>query len=243
MIEHVDPIAHTGAALPDDREGLLAECDRTSVDGPGGPDLVRSLLAAQRLLEMTPKDGDAAWRAARAVWLIGLSATATDAGSLSERCLHYGALATANSTTAQAPFYAALCMGARAQVEHMEGLELIKQMVAAGTTAVDRDPAVQHGGPHRLLGGIYLWAPSWPTSVGDPEEAISELEKAVSIDPGWPENHLLLAQAYFSDDRVGDAKAALVRMRATWDAPHAAGWHGIWQTHLDKLEKKIAEQE
>jgi len=243
VIEQVDRVAHRGAPLPDDRAALLSECDRTVADGPAGPDVLRSLLAAEKLLTTTSTDGEAAWRAARAVWLMGLTATSSETESLSERCLYYADLATTHSESVSAPFYAALCMGARAQAVHMEGLALIKKMIPLGQLAVQRDPAAHHGGPHRLLGGIYLWAPSWPTSVGDPDEAIMHLEKAAELGPNWPENHLILAQAYYSDDRVEDAKTALAKMQASWDAPGAAGWRDVWQPHLDKLQKKIAKED
>jgi tetratricopeptide (TPR) repeat protein len=225
--------------LPADRTALLAEADRTAADGPSGPDLARSLAACRALLAVDPSDGDALWRSARARYLriaAGQEAEPAEAAAL---CMSDGERARAALPGAPSAFFHALCMGARAQAVNLEGLGLIKRMVEAGEAARAADPSFAHGGPDRLLGGIYLKAPSWPTSVGDGEAAVEHLEAAVAVAPEWAENHLLLAEALLEEDREDEALAALERARAVLDAPEASGWRGSWTPSLEALAKRL----
>src|SRR5438105_83719 len=87
-----------GAALtlPSDRHQLLKIADESAADGPAGPDLELSLRAAQRILLDDPNDGDALWRATRAIAYQALEKQKKDA-DLAATCMQYGALAVAHS--------------------------------------------------------------------------------------------------------------------------------------------------
>ena len=228
-------------SLPNDPDALLTVADESAALGPAGPDLARSLSAADRILAKNPKHGEAAWRAARALYLKTYDPTA-DAGELSARCMDVSAVATAYSSSAQASYYAALCMGARAKARQIEGLDLVPRMEKAGKVAVSADPTIADAGPHRLLGGIYLWAPAWPASVGDLDLAIEHFEKAVELAPDWAENHMLLAYALFEDEQYEEAAAALAEAKRRLQDPRASGWVPEWTARIKELEQKIEER-
>ena len=230
------------STLPSEWPALLALSDEAAALGPGGPDLSRSLAAANRILSANPKHGGAAWRAARALYL-QTYATPGDLGALTASCMNVSAVATAYlPQRAEAHYYAALCMGARAKARKLEGLDLVPRMEKAGKAALVSDPKVAEAGPHRLLGGIYLWAPAWPASIGDLDLAIEHLENAVELAPEWAENHILLAYALFEDEEYDGALEALEAGKKRLDHPRAVGWRPYWQEQIEELEGKIAEQ-
>ena len=234
--------------LPKADDALLALSDTTAVLGPAGPDLVRSLAAANRILARNATHGEAAWRAARALYLQTYgdpskrSKDRPDRGDVTARCMDVSAVATAYSKRAEAHYYAALCMGARAKARKIEGLDLVPRMEKEAKAALAADPTVLRAGPHRLLGGIYLWAPAWPASIGDIDLALEHLEAAVELAPDWPENHLLLATALVEDEQFDAAQARLEEAKRRLGAPEAAGWLPHWQTQIAELEEKIAEE-
>lgn len=235
-----EPGASTGA-LPDDVEALLLVADEAARRGPSGPDLERSLAAAERALAVDPQHSAAAWRAARALFFLAdRAADSSESAELAAKCIDASAIATRNRPAlAEAFYYQALCMGARARVKSIEGLDLVKRMVEAGTRAREIDPQVLHGGPDRLLGGIFLRAPAWPASVGDLDAALEHLEAAIALAPEWAENHVLLAEALLSDEREDEARASLARARALLDHPDADGWRAHWQRDIDALDARL----
>ena len=224
--------------LPEGEDALLATSDE--VFGPEPAHLVRSLRCANAVLAVDPAHEGAAWRAARALYYLSERASAQDeAARLAARCMDISAVAMKAGTSAAGFYYGALCMGARAQTRSLEAIGLLPQMVAAARTALALDPTVVHAGPHRLLGGIFLRAPAWPTSVGDIDEALTQLDKAAALAPDWPENHLLLAEALEADDRRDEARAALERAEALMDAPKMRAWAALWAPDVDKLHDKL----
>ncbi|MEM7676375.1 MAG: hypothetical protein AAF449_10270 [Myxococcota bacterium] len=236
VVERADP------TLPTETNALLALSDETASLGPGGPDLDRSLAAANRILAAQPNHGEAAWRAARALYL-QTYATSDDHGKRTERCLDVSAVATAYSDRAEAHYYKALCMGARANARQIEGLDLVPRMEEAGKAALAADQGIEHAGPHRLLGGIYLFAPAWPASIGDLDLALEHLNAAVELAPDWAENHLLLAHALVEDEQYAEGRAALNRAKKLLDGPLSVGWRKPWQKKIEALEKIIVERE
>jgi tetratricopeptide (TPR) repeat protein len=92
------------------------------------------------------------------------------------------------------------------------------------------DPAIDRGGPHRLLALVLLRAPGWPLGPGDPEAALAEAESAARIAPDYPPNQLALAEALQKNGRAVEARAAysealrLATSPAFRDDPDALGW-------------------
>ncbi|MEQ8272054.1 MAG: tetratricopeptide repeat protein [Deltaproteobacteria bacterium] len=229
--------AEADGTLPDDVEALLAMSDEAARWGPAGPDLQQSRAAAEHALTLEPENGEAAWRVARALFHL---AQATDDAALAGRCIDVAELATKQVPDAAiAHYYASLCMGARAEAKTVEGLDLVERMLDEGKRALALDPTVLHGGPHRLLGGIYLRAPAWPASVGDLDAALEHLEAAIAIAPDWAENHLLLAEALHADDRDDEARAAVERARTLMVDPASEGWRDAWAEDLRRLEARM----
>ena len=73
--------------------------------------------------------------------------------------------------------------------------------------ALELDPAIQHGGPNRALGKLYLELPFF--LGGSTDKAIEHLNEAVRLGPDHAENHLGLAQAYYSKQNFTAARKSL----------------------------------
>ena len=218
---------------------LLEESDAMAAFGPSGPNLDRSLACADEVLAQNPAHEEAAWRAARALFFLSFQAVSEERAPLSARCMDVAQVATSVGRRAESFYYAALCMGARARARNLEGLELLPEMVEAGLMARRIDPAIAHAGPDRLLGGIYMRAPAWPTSVGDLDEALAHLRAAVAAAPEWPENHLLLAEALVDDDRPKEARKVFARAMELMHRQDAHGWFVFWQADIQRLHDKL----
>lgn len=98
----------------------------------------------------------------------------------------------------------------------------LAQMVTLLRRAATTDPALDHGGPDRVLALLLLRAPGWPLGPGDPEEGLSAARRAVGRDPGYAPNQLALAEALAANgDAAGGRGAAGVALRLAEEAAAA----------------------
>jgi len=228
------------SSLPIENQELVTLIDTIAKDGPGGDQHQRALQAAQALHQNSSDPTQAHWRVARAIfYLVQAQPTRLDE-SLSKKCLKHGAQAAALKPSVTAYLYNALCMGVRAKFAPTEGLGLVKEMLAEAEKVHAENPRFDHAAGARLMGGIYLKAPSWPTSIGDGEMAIEYLEKAVSIAPDWPENKLLLAEAYYEEDRNEEALRALKELEALIQGVESLAWKQYFEAQLRTLSEEIS---
>jgi len=72
--------------------------------------------------------------------------------------------------------------------------------------AIAADEQIDWAGPHRVLALLLVRVPAWPIGPGDPEEALVEARKAVSLFADFTPNQLALAEA---QAKTGDAASAL----------------------------------
>ena len=86
-----DPLGE-GSAAP--VSALLEASDANAALGPAGPDLGRSLEAADAVLLRYPEHEAAAWRAARALFLMSTQATKSEVDDLAARCMDVARVAT-----------------------------------------------------------------------------------------------------------------------------------------------------
>lgn len=89
--------------------------------------------------------------------------------------------------------------GLEAENNIAQGLRLVPVIEREALEAADLDPRVDHGGPDRLLGELYLRAPGFPMSVGDSGKAVVHFRRAVEIAPGHSDNRLGLVEALLAE--------------------------------------------
>ena len=150
---------------------------------------------------------------------------------LAEGAVVVGQLCEQNIPGAPAcDYWLAAALGLQARERTATAKDALSRMNDLLRRAIRSDPALDHGGPHRLLAIVLMRAPSWPLGPGNPEAALPEAEAAVRIDPQFPPNQLALGEALAKNGRAAEAKAAYGRalslagspaFRADPDAP---GW-------------------
>ena len=114
----------------------------------------------------------------------------------------------------------AVAAGLLADADASFGLDAMAQIQADAKRAIEIAPAVERGGPHRVLGALYLHAPGPPAGPGSTRRAIKQLEKAVEIGPDHPGNLMFLARALAraSSDRDPRVKELTTRARTAIEA-------------------------
>ncbi|MCF8129262.1 MAG: tetratricopeptide repeat protein [Deltaproteobacteria bacterium] len=119
-------------------------------------------------------------------------------------------------------YLAAYLAGLEAENNSLKGLALVPVIERGALAASGLNPALDHGGPDRMLGELYLRAPEPPVSIGDLDKAILHYRRAVSQDPDFVENRLGLAEAYLEDEDPGAACEQLQRILTRM--PPGPGW-------------------
>lgn len=117
----------------------------------------------------------------------------------------------------------ALALGQQARERPSTGKDALARMVALLRQVIAVAPALDSGGPHRILALVLLRAPGWPMGPGDPEAALDEARAAARLFPGAAENQLVLAEALGKNGSPDGARAAYQRALELATAAAAAG--------------------
>jgi hypothetical protein len=95
--------------------------------------------------------------------------------------------------------------GRLAQVEGLAAPGLVREVERYARLSAQLDPTLRFGAAWRILGTLYVMAPSALVEHGDSETGLELLERVTQKWPKHPENHLRLAEAYLA---LGDAGPA-----------------------------------
>lgn len=200
------PSAHRAADLPAGTDALVALADAQFAIRPHSGDTLDRSLAALEAVELAGDASDYAvhWRWARACFLLTEFANSESAHEryVVPGVAHATKAVEAASERVEGHYYLALNM-ARG-VEVTSDVEGLAPVIKVAKQAAKIDPSYDDAGPLRLIGKVYMVAPVWPTSVGDRDEAVEVLKRAVSL-AGTPLNRLFLGQAFFHIDEFDHA--------------------------------------
>ncbi len=139
----------------------------------------------------------------------------------------------------QANFYLGVSYGIYGRAKGvMNSLGLIDPIKKQMARVIELDENYLFGGPHRVLGKMFLMVPG--AFGGDNDKAVEHLEKAVKIGPKYLLNHLFLAEAYIATDQ--DAKA---KKEIDWilKAELQEGWEPEGKEEKEKAKKLLEELE
>jgi tetratricopeptide (TPR) repeat protein len=117
----------------------------------------------------------------------------------------------------------AQALGQQARERPSTSRDGLARMVEALERAAAAEPALDQGGPDRVLALVRLRAPGWPLGPGDAEAGLVSAEKAVALAPDHPPNQLALAEALACNGRSREAVAAYERALALAGERQAAG--------------------
>jgi tetratricopeptide (TPR) repeat protein len=160
----------------------------------------------QKILAHEPNQVEWQWRLARSHYSIAKRNKDTHQFDL---CIEHSSRALEiKPDSAISYFFRALCRGKQGELKGIwSSLGIIKPFEEDMKKALELDPIIQNGGPNRALGKLYLELPFF--LGGSTSQAIGHLKESVRLDPDHPENHLGLAEAYYSNNNFTAARKSL----------------------------------
>ena len=142
--------------------------------------------------------------------------------------------AALSADDAEAAYLYAVNLGLHLRARGMMAVGRLSELVAKLELAKAM-PALDDGGPLRVLGLLYVKAPGWPVGPGDLDAALELLHRAVREYPEHPLNHIYLAYALVDAGELGQARDELVRARELCLAARFGDWAARWREEADAL--------
>jgi tetratricopeptide (TPR) repeat protein len=153
---------------------------------------------------------------------------AEDARGQAEACL-------AQEPQAAACLYGdALALGLEARAHPAHAGVWLGKMLAQLTAAEAADPGYDRAGPARVRALVLTRAPGWPLGPGDPAAGVVAAQRAVSLRPQYPPNHLALAEALAKSGDAQAAREAYQRAREEALAQPAGSERDEWLREADR---------
>jgi hypothetical protein len=193
-----------------------AEADRTAIEGLVG--------ATRAFVWLADHESDPELRKTTA-------GQAVDAGQLCEQ---------REPRSPECPYWLAIALGVQARERRSTGLDAVDLMVERLQAVIERDPGLDHGGPHRVLALVYLRAPSWPAGPGDPDLGLDQARLAIAQAPDYAPNRLCLAEALVATEDPESGRQeyeAAARLAHEWldrGVPDAAEWLEEAERYLNR---------
>ena len=196
--------------LASQETGLIKELDHNYSLAKSSDDLYTLESLVKKSLKTFPESDKLFWRLGRVYFKLGETFT-----SESEK-IYFFSLCVAqtkktieiNSQSANGYFFNGLCSGTLGQTQGIwSSLGIIEPFKKDMETAINLDPSIGEGGPHRALGNLYLKLPY--VLGGDLERSITHFQKAIQLGSEFGENYLGLAEAYIENGDFVLAKGIL----------------------------------
>ena len=214
------------ADLPTGTEALLALADAQFAIEPHTGDTLDRSLAALEAVELSGDESDyqVHWRRARACFYLTefVDDDVANARYVLPGVVHGELAVKVAPDRVEGHYFLALNL-ARG-VEATSDVNGLTPMMEVAKRAAEVDPAYDEAGPLRLMGKVYMVAPEWPTSVGDRDEAVEVLKRAVSL-AATPLNRLFLGQAFF---HIEDFDRAVPHVRRALKLGLKGGLEAQW---------------
>lgn len=149
----------------------------------------------------------------------------------------YEAVVGLEEDTAAYGFARAAVAGRLAQMRTLGAISLVAEVEQYARRSLELDPGFRDGEVKRMLGILYVLAPSMLLEHGNEELGVSLLEELVAEQPGTPENQLRLAEAYVEAGTPERAPAHLCLVAPQRDVLRAAD-----QRLLERLLEEVEDE-
>jgi tetratricopeptide (TPR) repeat protein len=134
-------------------------------------------------------------------------------------------------------YWIGAALGVQAREKRSTALDALPRIEQAFLTAAEKDPSLEEAGPERALALLYLRAPAWPSGPGDPERGLDRARRAAALRPGYPPNHLVLAEAL---SKAGDAQGAREEYSKAMELARSAAGNPDAPEWIEEAEKALA---
>ncbi len=170
----------------------------------------------QKILKKEPGNPEWQWRLARSHYSIAKRAEDTKNHHYDQCIRHSSQALELKPDSSISYFFRALCRGKQGEMNGLwASLRIIGPFEEDMKKALELDPAIEDGGPHRALGNLYLELPFF--LGGSDDKSVYHFEEAVRQSPDYVENHLGLAQAYYTQNNFALARKSLLTLRRLTD--------------------------
>ncbi|MFQ5602118.1 MAG: tetratricopeptide repeat protein [bacterium] len=140
-------------------------------------------------------------------------------------------------------YYRAIATGLFAREKMAAARTAMTAMRSDALKAIAIDAAFDQGGPHRLLGALYMRAPGAPSGIGSRRLALSHLKAACEFAPDFPENLLFLAELYIKLKQLSEATELLQKVRSlTSSANGDLMEQKEWQSRVRQMQRQLDEK-
>jgi tetratricopeptide (TPR) repeat protein len=165
----------------------------------------------EKVLASNPNQSPWQWRQARTQYSLAKKAGESKSDYYDLCILHSSRAIDLQPDSAVSYFYRGLCRGKQGEMKGVwASLGMIEPFKEDMTKAVELGPKVNHAGPHRALGKLYLELPFF--LGGDSDKAVFHLKEAVRLAPDYAENHLGLAQILVKKNNSTQARESLHKL-------------------------------
>jgi tetratricopeptide (TPR) repeat protein len=209
---------------------------------------MNALVAVDKGLAIDPRSYDLNFRGAQAAaWLTEEFTEKHRRADVAKKGIDYATHAVeVDGGRVEGHYYLGINIGQEATTKTVGGYPLVPKVIKQAEAAVKIDERYDHAGPLRLLGSVYAKAPPWPASVGDVDEGLKYLSRAVQLAGDDPQNHLLYADALLSDGQLDKAeneykKVLEVQPGTEW-GHRLPTWRKEAQDGIDRIARKRGAQ-
>lgn len=209
-------------------------------------DILQTEAMILKALEQSGASESLVWRLARTYFSLGKRSTEEAGKEYYSRCLQRADQAIQlNNQSAWGFYYRGLCRGKLGEMQGIwSSLSMIKPLKQDLMKAVQFDPSVSEGGPHRALGKLYLELPG--LLGGSVDKSVDHLKQAVVLGPRFADNYLFLAEALYEGEKYRAAKKTLDDLleivRESGDTAKAQNIRKEVQTLMEKIDPWIESQ-
>jgi tetratricopeptide (TPR) repeat protein len=238
----VTPVATVkDTELPDDPAKLIEYADvefkKQTVEG------VQNALKALEKAALKGKTYDVLWRMARCYsWLADEFDDEKRVEEYSQKGIAAAREAIGlDATKVEGQYYLGTSTGQYAYVKKLKAKDLVPQVLESAKLAAKADERFDYAGPLRLLGSVYAQAPEPPTSVGDHEEGVKVLARAIQLAEHYPQNHLLMAEAQLINRNLDQAEREYQKVINAQPQPDTPWAHRYpkWRQQAEQGLKRV----
>ena len=138
----------------------------------------------------------------------------------------------------------ALGLGLQVQERRSTAIDGLPRVVSLLRSAIEREPSMDHAGPHRVLALVHMRAPGWPAGPGDLDAGYEQAQLAVRLDPGHPPNQMALGEAHRELERIDKSREAYTKAEqlaiqlVEQGVPDSQEWLDLARRALQRLEQR-----
>jgi len=194
----------------------LSEIDRLYEKSESKPEFENIVSQIEKVLADNPNQYKWKWRLARTHYSLASQSENSEIHHY-DQCILYSTQAIEmRPDSSDSYFYRGLCRGKQGEMKGVwASLGIIDPFEEDMKKALSLDPNVNHAGPHRALGKLYLELPFF--LGGDLDKSAYHLNEAVRLAPDFAENQLGLAQVLIKKNNSTEARESLHKLMQLTD--------------------------